>query len=320
MRIFSQNKNFRILEEIREKSKYKRLVRFIIGCFLVAIAYNLFLAPNDIVAGGVGGIAIILNELFKFDYSTVILIGNIILLIISYIFLGKEKTRGSILGSLVFPICVKLTSDIGTYIDIDNSQLLLSAVFGGVLYGFGAGMIFKAGYTGGGTDILSQLINKYLKLSIGKSILCTDGTIVVLSSLVFGTNKLLYAIITLYIISLISDRVILGISDSKAFYIVTDEEQAIKEYILKYLNHGVTVFNAKGGFAKEKQTVLMCVLPTKDYYRLKEGISEIDPDAFFVVTDAYEVFGGEWYGRCNRKNKKEKSWKKDHYASRIIIL
>lgn len=293
MRIFSQKKNFRILEEIREKSKYKRLVRFIIGCFLVAIAYNLFLAPNDIVAGGVGGIAIILNELFKFDYSTVILIGNIILLIVSYIFLGKEKTRGSILGSLFFPICVKLTSDIGTYIDIDNSQLLLSAVFGGVLYGFGAGMIFKAGYTGGGTDILSQLINKYLKLSVGKSILCTDGTIVVLSSLVFGTNKLLYAIITLYIISLISDRVILGISDSKAFYIVTDEEQAIKEYILKYLNHGVTVFNAKGGFAKEKQTVLMCVLPTKDYYRLKEGISEIDPDAFFVVTDAYEVFGGE---------------------------
>ena len=157
--------------------------------------------------------------------------------LVSYIFLGKEKTRGSILGSLVFPICVKLTSDIGTYIDIDNSQLLLSAVFGGVLYGFGAGMIFKAGYTGGGTDILSQLINKYLKLSIGKSILCTDGTIVVLSSFIFGTNKLLYAIITLYIISLISDRVILGISDSKAFYIVTDEEQAIKEYILKYLNH-----------------------------------------------------------------------------------
>lgn len=293
MKIFSRSKNFKILEEIREKSKYKRLVRFIIGCFLVAIAYNLFLAPNDIVAGGVGGIAIILNELFKFDYSTVILIGNIILLIISYILLGKEKTRGSILGSLVFPICVKLTSDIGTYINIDNSQLLLAAVFGGVLYGFGAGMIFKAGYTGGGTDVISQLINKYMKLSIGKSILCTDGTIVVLSSFVFGTNKLLYAIITLYIISLISDRVILGISDSKAFYIVTDEEQAIKEYILKYLNHGVTVFNAKGGFAKEKQTVLMCVLPTKDYYRLKEGISEIDPDAFFVVTDAYEVFGGE---------------------------
>ena len=90
-----------------------------------------------------------------------------------------------------------------------------------------------------------------------------------------------------------SDKVILGISDSKAFYIITDHEAEIKEYILKYLNHGVTVFNAKGGYLKEKQTVLMCVLPTKDYYRLKEGIHEIDDDAFFVVTDAYEVFGGE---------------------------
>ena len=90
-----------------------------------------------------------------------------------------------------------------------------------------------------------------------------------------------------------SHRVILGISDSKAFYIVTQDEQKIKEYILKYLNHGVTVFNAKGGYEKENQNVLMCVLPTKDYYRLKEGIHEIDPGAFFMVTDAYEVFGGE---------------------------
>ena len=293
MKFLSRNKNFKILEQIKEKSKYKRLFKFIIGCFLVAISYNLFLAPNDLVAGGVGGIAIILNELLGLDYSTVILLGNIILLIISLIFLGKEETKGSILGSLVFPICVKLTSNINAYINIESSELLLAAVFGGVLYGFGAGMIFKAGYTGGGTDVISQLLNKYLKLSMGKSLLFTDGTIVLLSSFVFGTNKLLYSIIALYIISLISDRVILGISDSKAFYIVTDEEQAIKEYILKYLNHGVTVFNAKGGFAKEKQTVLMCVLPTKDYYRLKEGISEIDPDAFFVVTDAYEVFGGE---------------------------
>ena len=293
MKFLSRYKNFKILEQIKEKSKYKRLFKFIIGCFLIAISYNLFLAPNDLVAGGVGGIAIILNELLGLDYSTVILLGNTILLIISLIFLGKEKTKGSILGSLVFPICVKLTSNIGAYINIESSELLLAAVFGGVLYGFGAGMVFKAGYTGGGTDVISQLLNKYLKLSMGKSLLFTDGTIVLLSSFVFGTNKLLYSIIALYIISLISDRVILGISDSKAFYIVTDEEQAIKEYILKYLNHGVTVFNAKGGFAKEKQTVLMCVLPTKDYYRLKEGISEIDPDAFFVVTDAYEVFGGE---------------------------
>ena len=154
-------------------------------------------------------------------------------------------------------------------------------------------MIFKAGYTSGGTDILNQILHKYFKLSIGKSMLYTDGTITLSSSLVFGTNKMMYAIIVLYIVSIMSDRVILGISDSKAFYIVTDEEKAIKDYILKYLNHGVTIFNAKGGYAKEREHVLMCVLPTKDYYRLKAGILELDPNAFFVVTDAYEVFGGE---------------------------
>lgn len=293
MSFLSQTKNFKILERINEKSKTKRLINFIIGSFMIAISYNLFLAPNNLVAGGVSGFAIILKGLFNFDDFIVILISNVILLILSYFLLGKEKTRASVLGSLVFPLLVKLTANVGQIIEIDNSQLLISAVFGGILYGFGIGMIFKAGFTSGGTDILNQICNKYFKMSIGKSMICVDGSITLASAFVFGTHKLMYAIIVLYIISIMSDRVILGISDSKAFYIITDEEKAVKDYILKYLNHGVTVFNAKGGYAKEKQNVLMCVLPTKDYYRLKEGIMEIDKDAFFVVTDAYEVFGGE---------------------------
>ena len=293
MNFLSQTRNFKILERINEKARIKRIISFILGSFIISIAYNLFFAPNNLVAGGVSGIAIILKGLFGFDDFIVILFSNILLLILSYFLLGKEKTSASILGSLVFPLFVKLTSTIGQVITIDNSQLLISAVFGGVLYGLGIGMIFKAGFTSGGTDILNQIFNKYFKMSIGKSMLCVDGTITLSSAFVFGTNKLMYAIIVLYIISIMSDRVILGVSDSKAFYIITDEEKAVKDYILKYLNHGVTVFNAKGGYAKEKQNVLMCVLPTKDYYRLKEGIMEIDKDAFFVVTDAYEVFGGE---------------------------
>lgn len=293
MNFLSQTRNFKILERINEKARIKKMTSFILGSFIIAISYNLFLAPNNLVAGGVSGIAIILKGLFGFDDFMIILFSNILLLILSYFLLGKEKTRASVLGSLVFPLFVKLTSTIGRVITIDNSQLLISAVFGGVLYGLGIGMIFKAGFTSGGTDILNQIFNKYFKMSIGKSMLCVDGTITLSSAFVFGTNKLMYAIIVLYIISIMSDRVILGVSDSKAFYIITDEEKAVKDYILKYLNHGVTVFNAKGGYAKEKQNVLMCVLPTKDYYRLKEGIMEIDKDAFFVVTDAYEVFGGE---------------------------
>ncbi|MCI8347192.1 MAG: YitT family protein [Bacilli bacterium] len=293
MKFFMNQKLQKIKERVENKSKIKRYVQFCIGCFLVAAAFNLFLSSNDLVPGGVSGFSIILDHLFHINKSLVILIASLILLVMSYFLLGREKTRDSILGSLLFPLFVEVTSHIGNYITIDTSQLLLSAIFGGVVYGFGAGMIFKAGFTTGGTDILNQIMSKYLKISMGKSMIFCDGTIVILSGLVFGPTKLMYSIIILYLISYMSDRVILGISDSKAFYIVTDEEKRIKEYIIKYLNHGVTVFNAKGGYKKERQTVLLCVLPTKEYYRLKEGIHEIDPDAFFVVTDAYEVFGGE---------------------------
>lgn len=293
MRIFSKPKDLKILEKINSKSTVKRHIQFVLGCFLIAVSYNLFLAPNNIVAGGVGGFAIIINYLTGIENFIVILIADALLLILSYFLLGKKKTKATILGSILFPLFVSLTSDIGRIIEIDTNQLLLISVFGGVVYGFGAGMIYKAGFTTGGTDIINQIISKYLKISMGNSMLYCDGTIVLLTAFVFGPTHFMYSIIVLYVISFMSDRVILGVSDSKAFYIVTQEESKIKEYIIKYLNHGVTVFNAKGGYAKENQTVLVCVLPTKDYYKLKEGIHEIDPNSFFVVTDAYEVFGGE---------------------------
>ena len=293
MGLFSKTKDLKVLEQIYSKSTVKRHIQFVLGCLLIAVSYNLFLAPNNIVAGGVGGLAIIVNNLTGINNSIFIFIVDILLLILSYFLLGKEKTKATILGSILFPLFVSLTSNIGTIIDIDTNQLLLISVFGGVVYGFGAGMIYKAGFTTGGTDIINQIISKYAKTSMGKSMLYCDGTIVLLTAFVFGPTHFMYSIITLYVISFMSDRVILGVSDSKAFYIVTKEERKIKAYILKYLNHGVTVFNAKGGYAQGNQTVLMCVLPTKDYYRLKEGIHEIDSNAFFVVTDAYEVFGGE---------------------------
>lgn len=282
-----------ILKQIYQKSRIKRYFQFVIGLLLVAIAFNLFLSPNNLVAGGVSGIAIITKHIFGLDPSIFIFISSLILLILSFFLLGKEKTMGSILGSLLFPVFVKLTANIGVYIDVDNTQLLLAAIFGGVLQGFGAGLIFKAGFTTGGTDIINQIISKYAKVSIGKSMLMSDGLIVLSGVFVFGVTKLMYALIVLYIITVMTDKVILGISDSKAFYIITDQEAEIKEFILKYLNHGVTIFQARGGYTKEKQNVLMCVVPTKEYFKLKEGIHQIDKEAFFVVTDSYEVFGGE---------------------------
>lgn len=277
---------------IKQKIRVKELIEFIIGCFLVALAFNLFMSPNNLVAGGVSGFSLILKHFFGLNPSTIISVANILLIIVSFLVLGKEKTKATILGSILFPIFVSLTEHLSTYISFKESEMILIAVFGGVLQGIGAGLIFRAGYSTGGTDILNMIVSKIFKISLGNSMFFTDGTIIVIGAFVFGFNHLMYSLIILYLISTLTDKVVLGISDSKAFYIITSKEKEVKDFVINELKHGVTEFNAKGGYNSENQTVLMSVVPTREYYKLKEGIHNIDKNAFFVAMDSYEVKGG----------------------------
>lgn len=277
---------------IKQKIRIKELIEFIIGCFLVALAFNLFMSPNNLVAGGVSGFSLILKHFFGLNPSTIISVANVFLIILSFLVLGKEKTKATILGSILFPIFVSLTEHLSTYISFKESEMILIAVFGGVLQGIGAGLIFRAGYSTGGTDILNMIVSKIFKISLGNSMFFTDGTIIVIGAFVFGFNHLMYSLIILYLISTLTDKVVLGISDSKAFYIITSKEKEVKDFVINELKHGVTEFNAKGGYNSENQTVLMSVVPTREYYKLKEGIHNIDKNAFFVAMDSYEVKGG----------------------------
>ena len=291
MNFFSKIKDIKI--KSKTKRNWKRYSQFFLGCLIVSLSYNLFIASNDLVPGGVGGIAVIINNIFGIDNSIVILITNILLLTISFLLLGKEKTKSTLLGSILFPILVKLTEHANVWIQFDTTKILLMAVIGGAMFGTGAGLIFKAGFTTGGTDILNQIISKYGKMSMGQSMLLSDGLIVLASGAFFGVTSMLYSILILYMISVISDRIVLGISSNKMVYIVTKKEEDIKGFILDELNHGATVYKAKGGLAQHNKKVIMTAIPTKDYYDLKNGIEKVDKDAFFIVTDSYEVFGGE---------------------------
>ena len=282
------------MKTFSKKREYlERIIKLLIGCFLLAIAYNLFLVPNDLIPGGVSGLAIILNYVFGIPNFIFIFVTNIILLLLSFLLLGKEQTKDTVLGSLIFPLFIRLTEPIHTYFLLENTPVLLSAIFGGVLFGLGIGLIYRVGYTTGGTDIINQIMNKYLKISIGKSILLSDGIIVLISFFILPVNNIMYSIIILYLVSTISDKVILGVSSSKCFFIMTKKEDEVKEYIIKNLKHGVTSLLSEGGYSKQKGTLLMTSLPTKEYYKLKEGIKKIDPEAFYIVTDTYEVVGGE---------------------------
>lgn len=280
-----------IIQSIYKKGRLKRWIGFIIGVLVVAVSYNVFMVPAKIVYG-VGGLGIIFNSLFGISPSFIILIGSVILLLLSFLFLGKEQTKHSVIGSLLYPIFVKLTEFSTGFIDLSNTEPLLIVIFGAVISGLGLGLIFKSGFTTGGTDILNQIVSKYCKISMGNAMFFTDGIIIASSLFVFGATKLMYSILLLYIVSIMTDKVILGISQSKAFYIITDHESEVKKFVLKHLSHGVTVLDGKGGYTGNHQKVIMCIIPTKEYFLAKEGIHQIDPQAFFVVTDAYEVSGG----------------------------
>lgn len=288
---FKSKKDVNILKNVYKKDRIKRYCQFIVGVLIAAIAYNLFLLPSSIVYG-VGGLGVMFNEMFNWNPSLIILIGSVLLLILSFVLLGYDKTKNSIIGSILYPIFVYFTTWIVDYIKFDGADSIVIVVFGAVLSGFGLGLIFKSGFTTGGTDILNQIVSKYFKMSLGTSMFFTDGIIILASVFVFGWTKVMYSIISLYIISIMSDKVILGVSQSKAFYIITNHESEVKKFITNSLKHGVTVLDGRGGFTGNNQKVIMCTIPTKQYFLVKEGIQEIDPEAFFIVTDAYEVSGG----------------------------
>ena len=281
-----------ILKSVYKKGRITRYAQFLFGVLLVALSFNIFILPNNIVSG-VSGLGVILYRTLGIDPSLVILIGSVILLILSFILLGVEKTKNSIIGSLLYPLFVKLTENIARFVDLGSTETIVIVVFGAIIMGVGLGLIFKAGFTTGGTDILNQIVSKYCKMSIGKAMLFTDGTIIFISLFTFGWQKFIYSVILIYIMGVMTDKFILGISQSKAFYIITEQETRVKQFILNHLSHGVTVLEGSGGYTGNNQKVIMCIIPTKEYFLAKEGIYQIDPNAFFLVTDAYEVSGGE---------------------------
>ena len=186
-------------------SYVKRYGTLILGLFLYAFAYNLFLKPNNIVAGDVDGIANIFKSII--DPNLLITILCVAVLIISFPLLGVKTTMGSVVGTIIFPFFVTLTSDIANVIHIDNSDMFLIAVVAGIIRGIGYGLTFKMGFTTGGTDILNQIVAKYFNTSIGTAMLIVDGSIVVAGGFTYGWNNMLYALVVLYLLSQMTDRI-----------------------------------------------------------------------------------------------------------------
>ena len=281
-----------LLKDINNKNAPERYCIFIFGLFLQAFSFNIFYAPYNIVTGGTTGLSILFKHLFNVDPSLFVLISSVILLILSFFLLDFKNTLRSVIGTLLLPLFIKTTAILVSYINFNNTSLFVIALFGGIISGLSTGLIMKTGFTSGGYNILYQIINKYFKISIGKSSLIINTITIAFAAVVFGVTNSLYAVLSLYISTMITDKVLLGTSKSKAFYIVTKKSDLVTEFITTNLNHSATIIKSKGGYTNENMDMLLCLVPTRQYYILKEVVTKIDKDAFFLITDTYETSGG----------------------------
>ncbi|WP_274308030.1 YitT family protein [Solibacillus daqui] len=269
------------------KNVIQEYIFVIVGAAVIALGFNVFLFPNQVASGGVSGISTILHGMFGWNAGIVQYAFNIPLFIAGVLVLGKKFGVKSLVGTLALPMFVILTEDWEPW----TLNPLLGSIFGGIIVGFGIGLVFKGNASTGGTDLLAQIITKYTGLTLGTSVLLIDGIIAISAAIVFDLEKGLYALIGLYVTTKTIDIIQLGFSQSKMVYIITQRENEVRDAIYKDVNRGVTKLSAIGGYTGENRPVLMVVVYQTEFTKLKQVIEDVDPQAFVIVSDAYEVLG-----------------------------
>lgn len=269
------------------KQRLLELFYVLTGALVLAISINSILLPNQIVAGGANGVSIIINHLFGLEVSVVLYMINIPLLVLCYLFLGKEVWLKTIVGSLVYPFFVAITANI----PVLTYNPLLAGIFGGVVTGLGLGLVFKGNASTGGTAIISQIVTKYAKLPIGIAVFVVDGFVILGALFAFDVEIVLYSLICLFVIGRVIDLVQVSFDRSKNVLIISDHATDIQEMILAEMDRGVTTIPVKGGYSHNQQEMLMCVVPEKEFSELRERILGVDPQGFVVAMAASEVMG-----------------------------
>ena len=267
----------------------KKYLNIITGSILIGIVYNLFIIPYDLVPNGIYGLGAL--TYYHFDYSAAmfLLIINLSLVAIASLSIGLENSRKYMIPSLLIPIIIYFTQDITNYLNIYNIDKTIITITAGVLTGLGHSLIFKEGYSTGGLFLLQDIFNS-VKIYRKKTFTYTsEAIIIILTAFVINFETALYSAVLIVIINYMATMSRVGASTSKTFFIITTEEESVKNYIIRELHHDLTEINVKGGFTSRKNKILMTSIDTKDYFGLKEGILLIDPKAFISIVDSYEV-------------------------------
>jgi uncharacterized membrane-anchored protein YitT (DUF2179 family) len=282
---------------MKKSIRPKDYLSIIIGSLVTAIGVAAFITPAKIASGGVSGIAVILFHTLGDEVGTTIFLLSVPLFIAGLWIFGRRYGFTSLLGTILLSgfitIFGRLFGFAGFLDYTDSVDILLSALFGGILSGFGIGLVIKGGANTGGTDILAQIMSKYTPLSVGTALFLVDGLVILAGGFVFGLESALFAIVNLYATSISINFVLLRIGTryAKTVLIVSTRHELIGKRIIEELGHGGTLLQGTGIFTGTERPVLMTVIPNQKISRLNVIVQESDPKAFMIIEEAFQVLG-----------------------------
>lgn len=281
-----------------------KIISIIIGSLMLSMATSFFYIPNGIISGGMSGLGILFNHLFGWNESNVITVASWSLFIIGWIVLGKKFALKTLCSTIVYPLGTYLFTFIFTQFESyltmggDTTGILVSAIFGGVLTGFGCGLTFLAGGSTGGVDIPALIMQKYTKVRVSYVSFSVDFAIILIGFIVSIVHQTpsallitLIGIIAAFLQSFMMDRVFFGTKKSFIAYIISSKHEEINSFIVHELQRGATILNVEGGYSHIGLKMIKVCFDFNEYTALKDGLKKIDPTAFVSVVKAQEING-----------------------------
>jgi uncharacterized membrane-anchored protein YitT (DUF2179 family) len=287
-----------IVSSIFQKEKlfslkwFKSYALIVVGTFLVAVGYVLFISPNKIVPGGIYGISIMLHHLLGTPIGLTALAFNIPLTLIGTKLLGPRFGAKTVVAFILTSVYVDLLSYFYGSLPLVPDETLVSCIFGGLFIGIGVAFTFKAKATSGGSDVIAMILQKYTRLPLGQLMMMVDSAIVILSFFAFGDWRIpLFSWITIFVLGRVVDTAMHGFSYDKTLFIISDKHNEIRNSIIGDLKRGGTFLHGEGMYNHDSKQIIFTVVNPRELYMLEEYIHRIDPEAFIAVLDAYEILG-----------------------------
>ncbi|MDR7313797.1 YitT family protein [Brevibacillus nitrificans] len=287
-----------VIGATHKKTKKRRILTrafiILVGALLVSVGLEIFLVPNNIIDGGVTGLSIMLSHLTGLKLGLFLFLLNLPFLIIGYKQIGKTFAVSTLFGVAVMSVGTSLLLPVPSL----THDLLLSAVFGGIIVGIGVGLVIRAGGSLDGTEIVAILLTKKSPFSVGEVVMFFNIFILGSAGFIFGWDRAMYSLIAYYIAYKMIDLTMVGLEQSRSVYIISDSPDEIGDALGARLGRGITYLNGEGGYSGEDKKVIFCVITRLEEAKLKSIVEEIDPTAFLAIGHIHDVSGG----RFKKKN------------------